>query len=392
MFALSCNGYAGAQGTAAQTPAVPRPLRHEAGHKKLIAFPRPQPDTAFLRQHIAQMEKTPFDGTVFSVKIEAPGLPPDRALFHLHNWSRRVFTEAEFKDALEDLKATKFTRFTHNFLRFTALSQNLDWFDDYSSVINNARVAAGFARQANEVTGGKVPGIKFDPEQYADKIFTYPHQRDKDTKSFDVYAAQVRQRGREVMEAFQAGYPDLTVFMSIGYSGTWYYTQGTKTLPEVDYGLLAAFMDGMTEAARGKTKIVDGFESSYAYNVLTRYKDFNVGGLRGIFEYGYHGMDVKSLKFIQVDPQKYRQTTSIGFGLWLDKNYGDWNTEDVSKNFYTPEAFEATLRKALEVSDEYVWIYTDLKPQWWTEEGKPQNIHPAYFEAMKQVRKGLTAE
>jgi len=64
----------------------------------------------------------------------------------------------------------------------------------------------------------------------------------------------------------------------------------------------------------------------------------------------------------------------------------------VSKNFYTPEAFEATLRKALEVSDEYVWIYSDLKPQWWTAEGKPKNIHPAYLEAMRNARKGLVAD
>ncbi len=179
--------------------------------------------------------------------------------------------------------------------------------------------------------------------------------------------------------------------MSIGYSGAWYEAQRGKPLSEVEYGLLAPFMDGMTEAARGKTRIVDGCEPSYAYNVLTRYKDFNVGGIRGVFEYAYHGMDKKSLRFI-ADPQKHRQTTSLGFGLWLDKNHTTWDARDGSKNYYSPEAFEATLRKALEVSDEYVWIYSDKQPQWWSEAGTPLNIPQAYFEAVRRARKGLAAD
>src|SRR4051794_22258594 len=35
--------------------------------KKLIEFGWDEPDTAFLREHIATMEQTPFDGTVFHV-------------------------------------------------------------------------------------------------------------------------------------------------------------------------------------------------------------------------------------------------------------------------------------------------------------------------------------
>jgi len=30
------------------------------------------------------------------------------------------------------------------------------------------------------------------------------------------------------MEAFQEGYPDLTVFLSLRSSGAWYYVQGGK--------------------------------------------------------------------------------------------------------------------------------------------------------------------
>jgi len=222
LLPVVCAGGCSAQQAAPQPAAQPRlaqaaapaagtarPLRQAAGHKKLIAFPRPEPDTAFMRKHITQMEKTPFDGTIFSVKYtKADGT---EGKFTWESWGQVAFTEAQLKPALDDLKTTKFNRFKSNFLRFNTASKNQDWFDDFSAIINNARLAASIARQANEATGA-VPGIKFDTEQYNDKLFTYSAQRDKATKSWDVYAAQARKRGREVMEAFQAGYPDLTVF------------------------------------------------------------------------------------------------------------------------------------------------------------------------------------
>ena len=48
---------------------------------------------------------------------------------------------------------------------------------------------------------GGCKGILFDIEQYTFQLFNYRKQRDAATKSWDEYAAQVRKRGREVMEA-----------------------------------------------------------------------------------------------------------------------------------------------------------------------------------------------
>jgi hypothetical protein len=73
-------------------------------------------------------------------------------------WGQRPFTAAELQPALDDLTATHFSRFTHNFLRFNTTPAKLDWFDDYSSVTNNARLAAWFALQA------RCPGLLFDIE------------------------------------------------------------------------------------------------------------------------------------------------------------------------------------------------------------------------------------
>src|SRR5438874_10575387 len=105
--------------------------------KKLIEFGWDEPDTAFIRQHIAEMEKTPFDGCVFHVNWTKP--TGGGGSFTWDCWDTRRFTAEELKPALGDLKATKFSRFTQNFLRFNTAPGKIDWFDDFSAVINNAK-------------------------------------------------------------------------------------------------------------------------------------------------------------------------------------------------------------------------------------------------------------
>ena len=149
--------------------------------KKLIEFGWDEPDTAYLRAHIAEMEKTPFDGTVFH-------LPGD---FLWQSWGKRSFTRAELQKAIDDLKATPLKRFTHNFLRFNVTPGDVDWFDDFSAVLNNAKLAAAIAKQ------GRCAGVLFDIEQYNTHLFEYAKARDARSKSFDDYAKRARLRGRE---------------------------------------------------------------------------------------------------------------------------------------------------------------------------------------------------
>ena len=60
----------------------------------------------------------------------------------------------------------------------------------------------------------------------------------------------------------------------------------------------------------------------------------------------------------------------------------------MDKNDWTPERFEVLLRKALELSDEYAWVYTDKLPRWWAEhEGKPVDIPAEYDVATRRARK-----
>lgn len=338
-----------------------------AGAKKLIEFGWDEPSPAFMREHIAEMEKTPFDGCVFHVDYKrADG---GSGSFTWEGWGSRKFEMTELQKAVQDLEATHFQRFKYNFLRFNTTPAKLDWFDDFSAVLNNAELAARIARE------GKCAGLLFDTEQYDGALFNYRKQRDAATKSWDEYAIQARKRGREVMHAFQEGYSNLTVFLTFAYSLPWAQCGGNKQkLADAGYGLLAPFLDGLFEAASGKTKIVDGYEISYGYKQPSQ------------FETAYETMKQKLLPIV-VNSKSYESHLSIGFGVWMDRDWRKrgWDTNDFAKNYFTPESLGTSLSAALERADEYVWLYTET-PRWWSEAGSPQKLPPAYDAALRKVR------
>src|SRR5205823_11381243 len=108
---------------------------------------------------------------------------------------------------------------------------------------------------------------------YEGMLFDYRKQRDRETKSWDLYAAQVHKRGGEVMRAFQSGYPGITLFLTFGYSWPWGESgAGKRPLAECHYGLVAPFLDGMLEAADPQVRIVDGCERAYGFKDAAQFK------------------------------------------------------------------------------------------------------------------------
>ena len=335
--------------------------------KKLIEFGWDEPGSAFLRTHIAELQRTPFDGCVFHADyLKTNGA---KGSFTWESWGRQVFTETDLRGAFNDARSVRLGRFKCNFLRFNTTPAKLDWFDDYSAVLANATLAARLARVAH------CPGILFDTEQYDGLLFNYHKQRDAKTKSWELYATQARLRGREVMRAFHEGYTGLTLFLTFGYSLPWTQSEGgKKSLADCGYGLMAPFLDGMLEAAQGRERIVDGFELSYAYKAA---KQFVAG--RKVMK-----QDVLP---IVLDPVKYQRVFSAGFGLWLDEDSAKkgWDAEDPSKNYFTPDVFGVSAREALRVSDEYVWIYSQT-PRWWSDAGTSVKLPEAYEAALRTAR------
>jgi hypothetical protein len=333
--------------------------------KKLLEFGWDEPNTAFMRTHIAEMEQTPFDGTVFT--IEGRDKDGKTLNFLAEAWGKRKFMSAELKPALDDLKATPFKTFTHNFLRFDVTPGDVDWFDDFSAINSNARLAAYIAKE------GHAAGILFDVEMYASPLWDYSKAKHAKEKTFDEYQEKVRSRGREFMTALQGGYPDLKIFLTFGLTLPEMQIEANpKGLAAVDYGLLPAFFNGMLDAATGNTQIIDGFEPSYAYKEQAQFDESKKIRER--------------TKRLVANPEQYQKHYAYGYGIWMDQDwrkYG-WDTKDFTKNFFTPAAFEKTVGMALKESDEYVWIYTE-KPFWWSPTG-PKELPKEYVDALKRAK------
>ena len=341
--------------TAQPAPKAP------AKAKKVIEWGWDEPDTGFMRANIEKMEKFPFDGLIFHAKSDKG------ANLAWEVWGTQKFTAADFTKAIEDLKATKFNRFTDRFLRVNVTPGKVDWFDDeaWGSVQNNFGVAAYVARE------GLCKGFMFDTEQYdgAVTLFDYRQQKDKDKRAFADYQAQVRKRGREWIQAVNKEYPGITILLTFGYEMSFRRADKPMDRSTAAYGLLADFLDGVLDGCTSETVLVDAWEFSYPY------KDHKQ------FQEAYATITRKALDQTAV-PKRYKDQVKAGFGLWMDHRRKEWDVAEFSKNYFTPAEFESSVRSALEVSDEYVWIYTE-RPRWWTNEMLP----PAYVEALSNARK-----
>lgn len=347
---------------------APGQTTNKAASKRLIEFGWDEPDTAFMLTHVAEMEQTPFDGTVFHLTYEKPD--GSRGSFMNECWGERPFTPAEMKRSADELKRTPFRRFTQNFIRFNVLPGDVDWFDDFDAVMTNAFLAARIARD------GKCRGVLFDIEAYGKPLWDYRKQKYAKTRSWEEYAAQARERGRLLMSSFEDGFgDDVVVFLTFAYSLPYSQCNGDASkLPEVEYGLLKPFLDGMVDATRAKAKIVDGFEISYGYREAKQFADA---------EETVH----RKLPAFAGDAEKYRRAVSLSFGLWLDYDWRKkgWDVNDPSKNHFTPDQFEKSLRCALDTSDEFVWIYSE-SPRWWSENGLAK-LPEEYVRAVERCRK-----
>jgi hypothetical protein len=334
--------------------------------KKLIEFGWDEPDTGFRRRHAAQIEAAPFDGCVFNARYRRPD--GSDASFTWEVWGRRAIEQAALSQAFLDVKATRFERERHDFLRVNVTPGDVDWFDDFAPVRNNLRLAALLAKSA----GAK--GLLFDVEQYRTPLFDYPRAAAR--RSWADTAAQARRRGRATIEAMQEGFPGLTLFLTFGHTLAWNLSDaGRRPLAETPYGLLAPFLDGLFDGARGVTRIVDGYELAYGFRSRAEYLQARSSMKRDVLG-------------LVASPPLYSRFASSAFGIWLDYDWRrrGWSVQAPHENHFPPDIFERSLSAALELSDEYVWIYTET-PRWWTEEGTRRALPDEYVEAVRRARR-----
>lgn len=321
------------------------------------------PKTMYLPRDLAKLEASPFDGVVLNV---IGWEDKDRLDLYTLFWGVRKLTKTQFESAVNNLKATPFKRLTDNFLRVNVGGGDVDWFDEagWKTILANAELAAWICKEAN------LKGILLDTEQYKYKVFSYKDRPQNQARFFEEYSDQAHRRGRELARAITAIKPD-TVFL-FTYATSLLSVknyQDPSSLNAAPYGLLPAFVDGFLDGADPKATICDGMESSYTFKEQAEFD-----GLKRAAR--------DAQKFSRTK-RKYDSRMTYGFGLWLDyqwTQYG-WDPQNPQKNFFSPEAFQKSLERALKTSDRYVWIYSQ-KINWWTGEG----MSPAYLDAIKAAR------
>src|SRR5208283_3071636 len=115
---------------------------------------------------------------------------------------------------------------------------------------------------------GRVKGICFDPEPYDFSLWHYAKQLKTNDHTFAEYRVKVRQRGVQLMRAFEASMPGATILTFFHVS----LYDRFANLPETDraqrlaresWGLMPDFFVGMLEAASPKARFIDGNENAY---------------------------------------------------------------------------------------------------------------------------------
>lgn len=324
--------------------------------KRMLEFGWNTPRLQAMPEYIEAAQNTPFDGLILD--IETP--------LHEAGLSWTIYTntriDAEPLEILaQDMKDFPWGKLTDNFLRVNIAPGEVDWFDDYDAILFNLEAVARLAHELG------FKGIMLDTEQYPGiSLFYYPQQKYQDRYNFDEYAAQSRQRGREVMQTLNQAYPSITVLYAYGLAVAPY--ENMEDLHEHPYGLLPPFIEGMMEIADEETVLIDGFEQSYTYRQNEQF--------RSAFEF------VKGYPFEEQRGEEQNEVSSldIGFGLWVDHrcDNGDPNTTCLGFN---PSEFQQAVQLALTYTDRYVWIYSQ-RFNWYTGEGIPED----WRESLAQLR------
>lgn len=321
--------------------------------KKIIATGWDQADTARLRQNLAQMEQTPFNGVV----VTAVGVNDEGKTVGINGaFNAAPWKQEWFQKPLEDLQAVKSAQLTDNFLALGANPGNVDWFDDegWKNLVEHWRIAAWLAK------AGGLKGIRFDPEPYTQGFaqFSYAMQAGREQHTFAEYAQKARERGREVMRAVAKEFPDcvlFTYFMNSANATAAGHPNPTALLTGSHYGLYAPFIDGWLDEILPQMILVDGCENAYLYNSPMQYL------LSSVLIKG----DLQSL----VSPEnraKYRAQVQVSFGIYLDAYSNPATSQWYIQGGDTPrvELLRRNVSDALRAADEYVWVYGE-KFRWW---------------------------
>jgi hypothetical protein len=317
--------------------------------KKLIQLGWEQPSPQVLQKNYKMMEAaTPFDGLVIGLRDTVNGFPiNDAAVF-----SGKAIKKEWLQKSAAAILSCHFTKLKYNFLRVNTVPGNLKWNDDnaWKIAAANMGVMAWFAK----TTG--LTGICYDPESYGAMQFGWSQ---KTGLSFFEAQYFARKRGGQIMAAIKKEYPNITLFGLFMFSLLNAALQSGdvhEVLKTDNYALYPAFLNGMLDELPPTAKMVEGNEMAYYAET-----DESLHTL-------YNNARNKSLALVAPENKnKFKNFYSIGFGQYVDM----YSNEPDSKFYFGAlpnrtrlARFRDRLTAALNISDEYVWVYNE-QYKWW---------------------------
>src|SRR6185295_10407265 len=202
------------------------------------------PTPAFIRNNKAFLETQPFNGLVAYLRDDSTGA----------NATTRVMTgtpmsTSAISSIVAPMKGQTWTPLTRNF-GLVQGSSPPDVYDDWSVTIQN------FANCAAALKDAGFAGICFDNEQYSAPWGDYPSgAKYYQTHPISDYRAQMRLRGKQVMEAMVAVFPDIAVITLHGPYISEPNAPSSLQFPQWQSGnellgpYCAGFMDGVGNSA-----------------------------------------------------------------------------------------------------------------------------------------------
>ena len=310
--------------------------------KKIIEFGWDYPDVSFLKTHIVDMEKKPFDGVVFSFDFD---------IYNAFDTIQRADSLFQYKE----LSQLKWKKFTDNFLFMRGASiTGAHWLDDNSW----SKIERNLKKVSKALSVSKAKGIGFDPEYYYNDstlnpwVYRASYYRDL---SYEQVGSYVRKRGKQFIKALQADKPDIKIlcFWLLDL-----FDAQSRTQPATKTGmaLYPFFIEGIMEGINQVNSIIDGNESSYWYQ---KPENFILAG-------EYLRDRGRDLVYSPLKP-KFKDI-SVAQSVYFDWIYAKIPSYDKGFNQATRERYlRDNLYSALKSCDKYVWFYNE-RINWWKDD------------------------
>ena len=292
------------------------------------------PTPSFIQSNLAFLESQPFNGLI--VYLRNPSMSVNATTGVMTN---TPVSYASISSVLDPIRDIQFEQLLDNF-GIVIGNDPPDFFDDWSVPIQN------FANLARALKEAGLKGFIFDNEQYFSPWADYPTGVSYPLVSLAEYETQVRLRGRQVMEAMVAEFPEIVVITLHGPyisepDAPWQlgFPQW-QTYNEFHGPFFAGFQEGM--GSLGKN--VDGGEL-YDRRTASEFQE----------SYSWRKYDLPSnvidCSFIPAALRtKWPADVSISFGVYDQPWWGQP---------MDPAVLASTLINALQRADRWVWFYVE---------------------------------